>query len=75
MKIVSHDDIPFTWYLQPTLYCGLLGYNRFVVVWFEFFTKELKWVEMELDGELYQTILEKVAIWWQGENACSYRVR
>jgi len=53
MKIIDHNDIPMGWFIQPNYYTGLIGYNKFVIVWFEFMTKELKWQEYDFDQELF----------------------
>lgn len=64
MKIIDVDDIPIAWRVQPNFYCGLLGYKRFIIVWFEFFTKELKWQEYEFNQELYDICINETVDFW-----------
>jgi len=64
MKSISHEDIPFGWYIQPNFYAGLLKYDFFVIVWFDFFTKELKWDMYPFDKEMYDMSVKGGVDFW-----------
>jgi len=64
MKKIDHDDIPLSWWFQPNYYCGLLGYKKFTIAWFEFFTKELKWVEFDFNQEIYDDSITAMVDFW-----------
>jgi len=64
MKIIDHNDIPMGWFIQPNYYTGLIGYNKFVIVWFEFMTKELKWQEYDFDQELFDISTQEAVDFW-----------
>lgn len=61
---IDYEDIPYGWFLQPNFYTGLLGYKSFVIVWFEFFTKEIKWQEFEFDKEMFDVCVEAAKTFW-----------
>ena len=64
MKKIDIEDIPIAWLIQPNIYCGLLGYSRFIIVWFEFFTKELKYQEYDFNPELYNICVDEAVDFW-----------
>ena len=64
MKIIDYANVPLAFFIQPNLYCGLLGYKTFTLVWFEFFTKELKYVDYDFDEELYEMCCKEADDFW-----------
>jgi putative phage-type endonuclease len=64
MKIIDYEDVPMSWFIQPNTYCGLLGYSKFSLTWFEFFTKEIKYIEYDFDAELYKMCCEEADNFW-----------
>lgn len=64
MKIIDLDDVPYSWFIQPNYYTGLLKYKKFMITWFEFFTKELKWVEYDFNPDMFEMCTEKAVDFW-----------
>ncbi len=64
MKIIDYEDVPMAFFIQPNTYCGLLGYSKFTLVWFELFTKELKYVDYDFDEELFKMCCEEADSFW-----------
>jgi predicted phage-related endonuclease len=61
---IAPEDISLSWFLQPNLYAGMLGYNKFTIVWFSMFSDELQYIEYDFDKEMYEMCLHEADKWW-----------
>lgn len=56
----DHDNYPDSWDIQIMTYLGLMGYKKGIIAWFEFKSYELKWIEIDFDQEMYDSIIQKL---------------
>lgn len=60
-RVIYHpEDIPFSWFIQPMLYMGLMGLKMAVICWFELSADELKYRELEFDQAAYDSIINAI---------------
>ena len=61
---IDPDSIPPEWFIQPTYYCGILGYKRFIVIWYDRHRNNIDFKLYDFDKELYDYIIEKAVFFW-----------
>ena len=61
---VDPDEVPFYWFLQPTYYCGMLGYEKFIVLWYDRHRNNIDYKLYDFDKSIYDTLIEQAVYFW-----------